>query len=77
MLFVCLQTALTYRLAKTQREYGVAHLRLTMSLLAFTALVLSILLKTCTPPCQPIRDHPGFFRKKGWGGRGSWKGGEE
>ncbi|XP_056466040.1 transmembrane protein 150A-like [Gadus chalcogrammus] len=41
MLFVCLQTALTYRLAKTQREYGVAHLRLTMSLLAFTALVLS------------------------------------
>lgn len=43
MLFVCLQSALTYRLAKTQGEYGVAHLRLCMTLLAFVALVLSIL----------------------------------
>lgn len=43
MLFVCLQSALTYRLAKTQGEYGVAHLRLCMTLLAFAALVLSIL----------------------------------
>lgn len=41
MLFVCLQSALTYRLAKTQGEYGVAHLRLCMTLLAFAALVLS------------------------------------
>ncbi|KAJ3610386.1 hypothetical protein NHX12_022478 [Muraenolepis orangiensis] len=45
MLFVLLQSALTYRLAKTQREYGVAHLRLAMSLLASASLVLSILLK--------------------------------
>lgn len=43
MLFVCLQSALTYRLAKTQGEYSVAHLRLCMTLLAFVALVLSIL----------------------------------
>lgn len=43
MLFVCLQSALTYRLAKTQCEYSVGHLRLAMSLMAFVALVLSIL----------------------------------
>ncbi|KAJ4948304.1 hypothetical protein JOQ06_019840 [Pogonophryne albipinna] len=41
MLFVCVQSALTYRLAKTQGEYNVAHLRLCMTLLAFVALVLS------------------------------------
>lgn len=41
MLFVGLQSALTYRLAKTQGEYYVAHLRLIMTLLAFVALVLS------------------------------------
>lgn len=43
MLFVCLQSALTYRLAKTQGDYNVGHLRLLMTLLAFVALVLSIL----------------------------------
>uniref|UniRef100_A0A3Q4B7A6 CWH43-like N-terminal domain-containing protein n=1 Tax=Mola mola TaxID=94237 RepID=A0A3Q4B7A6_MOLML len=41
MLFVCLQSALTYRIAKTQGEYNVAHLRLCLTLLAFVALVLS------------------------------------
>ncbi|XP_029934474.1 transmembrane protein 150A-like isoform X1 [Myripristis murdjan] len=41
MLFVCLQSALTYRLAKTQEEYQMGHLRLGMSLLALIALVLS------------------------------------
>ncbi|XP_035263017.1 transmembrane protein 150A-like isoform X1 [Anguilla anguilla] len=41
MLFVCLQSALTYRLAKTQGEYCVGHLRLAMTLLAFVSLVLS------------------------------------
>ncbi|KAG7492566.1 hypothetical protein MATL_G00015730 [Megalops atlanticus] len=41
MLFVCLQSALTYRLAKTQAEYGVGHLRLGLTLLAFVSLVLS------------------------------------
>ncbi|KAJ8365302.1 hypothetical protein SKAU_G00141330 [Synaphobranchus kaupii] len=41
MLFVCLQSALTYRLAKTQAEYGVGHLRLAMTLMAFISLVLS------------------------------------
>ncbi|XP_006783920.1 transmembrane protein 150A isoform X2 [Neolamprologus brichardi] len=35
------QSALTYRLAKTQGEYNLAHLRLCMTLLAFVALVLS------------------------------------
>ncbi|KAK6302052.1 hypothetical protein J4Q44_G00281050 [Coregonus suidteri] len=34
------QSALTYRLAKTQGEYNVGHLRLGMSLLAFITLVL-------------------------------------
>ncbi|XP_012695879.1 transmembrane protein 150A-like [Clupea harengus] len=41
MLFVCLQSALTYRLAKTQGEYSVGHLRLVMSLVALISLVLS------------------------------------
>ncbi|KAG9275232.1 transmembrane protein 150A-like isoform X1 [Astyanax mexicanus] len=41
MLFVCLQSALTYRLAKTQGEYNMGHMRLIMTLLAFVALVLS------------------------------------
>ncbi|XP_041715288.1 transmembrane protein 150A-like [Coregonus clupeaformis] len=40
ILFACLQSALTYRLAKTQGEYNVGHLRLGMSLLAFITLVL-------------------------------------
>ena len=43
MVFVSLQTALTYRLAKTQHEYLLGHIRLTMSLLTFMALVLGIL----------------------------------
>lgn len=43
MLSVCLQSALTYRLAKTQEEYRVAHVRAGMTLLALIALVLSIL----------------------------------
>lgn len=43
MLFVCLQSALTYRLAKTQEEYRIGHLRVGMALLALIALVLSIL----------------------------------
>lgn len=43
MLFVCLQSALTYRLAKTQEEYRIGHLRVGMALVALIALVLSIL----------------------------------
>lgn len=43
MLFVCLQSALTYRLAKTQEEYRIGHIRVGMALLALIALVLSIL----------------------------------
>ncbi|KAM8836316.1 transmembrane protein 150A-like isoform 2-T2 [Spinachia spinachia] len=41
MLFVCLQSALTYKLAKTQEEHRVGHLRGGMALLALVALVLS------------------------------------
>lgn len=41
MLFVCLQSALTYRLAKTQGDYRTGHLRVAMTLLALVALVLS------------------------------------
>lgn len=56
MLFVCLQSALTYRLAKTQGEYGVAHLRLCMTLLAFAALVLSILpSRRQMAACEPVK----------------------
>lgn len=44
VLFVSVQSALTYKLAKTQGEYNMGHLRLIMTLLAFVALVLSILL---------------------------------
>lgn len=43
MLSVSLQSALTYRLAKTQEEYRIGHLRLGMTLLALVSLVLSIL----------------------------------
>lgn len=43
MLFVCLQAVLTYRLAKTQEEYWMGHLRAGMALLALITLVLSIL----------------------------------
>ncbi|XP_060781745.1 transmembrane protein 150A-like isoform X1 [Neoarius graeffei] len=41
VLFVSVQSALTYKLAKTQGEYNMGHLRLIMTLLAFVALVLS------------------------------------
>ncbi|XP_074475061.1 transmembrane protein 150A-like isoform X1 [Sebastes fasciatus] len=41
MMFVCLQSALTYRLAKTQEEYRAGHLRVGMALLALITLVLS------------------------------------
>ncbi|XP_037319988.1 transmembrane protein 150A-like isoform X2 [Pungitius pungitius] len=41
MLFLCLQSALTYKLAQTQEEYRVGHLRGGMALLALVALVLS------------------------------------
>ncbi|RXM35803.1 Transmembrane protein 150A [Acipenser ruthenus] len=41
MLFACLQSVLTYRLAKTGCEYGVGHLRCSLTLLAFITLVLS------------------------------------
>uniref|UniRef100_A0A3Q2PD08 Transmembrane protein 150A-like n=1 Tax=Fundulus heteroclitus TaxID=8078 RepID=A0A3Q2PD08_FUNHE len=41
LLFVCLQAALTYRLAKTQEEYRVGHIRTGMALLALITLVLS------------------------------------
>lgn len=43
MLSVCLQSALTYKLAKTQEQYWVGHLRMGMTLLALISLVLSIL----------------------------------
>lgn len=46
VLFVSVQSALTYKLAKTQGEYTMGHLRLIMTLLAFVALVLSILFCT-------------------------------
>ncbi|KAG9267519.1 transmembrane protein 150A-like isoform X2 [Astyanax mexicanus] len=41
VLFVCVQTVLTYRLAKTRTDLHTAHLRLTLSLLAFITLILS------------------------------------
>ncbi|KAM6897643.1 transmembrane protein 150A-like [Xenentodon cancila] len=41
MLFASLQSALTHRLAKTQAEYRIGHIRVGMTLLALIALVLS------------------------------------
>ncbi|XP_054898440.1 transmembrane protein 150A-like [Poeciliopsis prolifica] len=41
ILFVSFQAALTYRLAKTQEEYWMGHIRAGMALLALIALVLS------------------------------------
>ncbi|XP_067344971.1 transmembrane protein 150A-like isoform X5 [Channa argus] len=41
MLFVCIQSALTYRLAKTKEDYRFGHVRVVMALLALIALVLS------------------------------------
>ncbi|XP_047672895.1 transmembrane protein 150A-like isoform X1 [Tachysurus fulvidraco] len=40
LLFVCVQTILTYRLAKTHTHCRTAHIRLTLSLLTFINLVL-------------------------------------
>lgn len=63
MLFVSVQSALTYRLAKTQGEYSVGHLRLIMTLLAFIALVLSILLcyRNVGITTRGVLFKPGFF----------------
>ncbi|KAI4888523.1 hypothetical protein NFI96_034163 [Prochilodus magdalenae] len=41
LLFACVQTVLTYRLAKTQRDFCTVHLRVALSLLALVTLVLS------------------------------------
>ncbi|XP_036427774.1 transmembrane protein 150A-like [Colossoma macropomum] len=40
LLFVCAQTVLTYRLAKTQRDFHTVHLRAALSLLALVTLIL-------------------------------------
>ncbi|KAF7705660.1 transmembrane protein 150A-like isoform X2 [Silurus meridionalis] len=40
LLFVCVQTILTYRLAKTHTHSPTSHLRLTLSLLALITLLL-------------------------------------
>ncbi|XP_053540839.1 transmembrane protein 150A isoform X2 [Ictalurus punctatus] len=40
LLFVCVQTILTYRLAKTHTHCRTAHLRLTLTLLALITLLL-------------------------------------
>ncbi|XP_039507139.1 transmembrane protein 150A [Pimephales promelas] len=41
LLFVCVQTLLSYRAAETRRDFHAAHLRLTLASLAFTTLILS------------------------------------
>ncbi|XP_066522538.1 transmembrane protein 150A-like [Hoplias malabaricus] len=41
LLFVYIQTVLTFRLSKTQRDFHTAVLRLTLSLLALPTLILS------------------------------------
>src|SRR4029434_7318632 len=51
MLFVRVQSALTYRLAKAQADYHMAHTRLALTLLAFISLVLSILIHVCVCVC--------------------------
>ncbi|XP_042590736.1 transmembrane protein 150A-like [Cyprinus carpio] len=41
LLFVCVQTLLSYRAAQTQRDFQTSHLRLTLTALAFITLILS------------------------------------
>lgn len=43
MLFLFLQSVLTYRMAKTRRHYWTGHLRSVLTALAFITLVFSIL----------------------------------
>lgn len=50
LLFVCVQTLLSYRAAETRRDFQTAHLRLTLTSLAFTTLILNILY--CTRVCN-------------------------
>ncbi len=42
LLFVSVQTLLSYRGAETPRDFQTAHLRLTLTALAFTTLILNI-----------------------------------
>ena len=56
MLFVSVQSALTYRLAKAQADYHMAHTRLALTMLAFISLVLSILNNSvCVCACGCVR----------------------
>lgn len=48
LLFVCVQTLLSYRAAETPRDFQLAHLRLTLTTLAFTTLILNILHIQCS-----------------------------
>lgn len=45
MLFLFLQSILTYRMAKTRGQYWTGHLRSILTAVAFLTLVFSILLK--------------------------------
>lgn len=45
MLFLLLQSILTYRMAKTRGQYWTGHLRSILAAVAFLTLVFSILLK--------------------------------
>lgn len=45
MLFLFLQSILTYRMAKTRGQYWTGHLRSILTAVAFITLVFSILLK--------------------------------
>uniref|UniRef100_A0A673L5J2 Zgc:86738 n=1 Tax=Sinocyclocheilus rhinocerous TaxID=307959 RepID=A0A673L5J2_9TELE len=47
LLFVCVQTLLSYRTAETPRDFQTSHLRLTFTALAFTTLILNILHMQC------------------------------
>lgn len=44
MLFLLLQSILTYRMAKTRGQYWTGHLRSILTIVAFLTLVFSILL---------------------------------
>lgn len=43
LLFVCVQTLLSYHTAETHRDMNTAHVRLLLTALALTSLILSIL----------------------------------
>lgn len=79
MLFLLLQSILTYRMAKTRGQYWTGHLRSILAAVAFLTLVFSILLKgwsgerwllgrVCAPCPPPFALAVRCGARRGWAG---------